>query len=624
MALIFADRVKDSSTTTGTGTFTISGTAATGYQTFNSGIGVGNTCYYCIAGQAGSTDPTEWEVGLGTLASATTITRSSGNVLSSSSGAGTLVTFSAGVKDVFVTSPALWATSPAFTGAMSASSGAFGGATIGTSALAVTGNTYLGGQLSVGTTDTTTAYAYIAPTQSTLQHQFAVAGTNNFNGATVQGLNLVPTLAGGASTTTLYGVISNPKFTGVTGTVTGVIGVQSNPQYNSSGSITNFSALITNIAIGTSGTGAITSAYSNRAQAPTINAAAAITNFYQYFAQEAAPGSGTITNAYSYYGSQTTASGATNNWNLYMTGNAPNYLAGQLSIGSTTITNAFIYLVPSTTLQYQVWMQGTNTTTNAAPVGVYINPNVNGTSSATSMYGLNVVPIFGPQTSAVVGSIYAISGNCYLNTAVMPTTMVGVRGLINLASAATGGTVTNTYSVMADSPSIATSASTITNANGFYAANIAHGTTQTITNAYGFYGNQSTTGATNNWNLYMAGAAPNYLNSNLLIGTTTVPSTNGNLVQSGLHATSAAAPTIASATTIAPTTQIVFISGTTAIATITAPNPISAGGGQITLIPTGAFTTTTAGNIALASTAVVSKALIMTYDTTTAKWYPSY
>ena len=89
-------------------------------------------------------------------------------------------------------------------------------------------------------------------------------------------------------------------------------------------------------------------------------------------------------------------------------------------------------------------------------------------------------------------------------------------------------------------------------------------------------------------------------------------------------ATSAAAPTIASAATIAPAKNITFISGVAAIDTITAPSPISTGGGTITLIPTGIFTTTTAGNIALASTAVVSKALTMTYDVTTAKWYPSY
>ena len=93
---------------------------------------------------------------------------------------------------------------------------------------------------------------------------------------------------------------------------------------------------------------------------------------------------------------------------------------------------------------------------------------------------------------------------------------------------------------------------------------------------------------------------------------------------SGVIGTAAAAPTIASATTIAPTQQIVFVSGTAAIATITPPAPIASGGGQITLIPTGAFTTTTAGNIAIVTTAVVGKALVMTYDTTAAKWYPSY
>jgi hypothetical protein len=95
-------------------------------------------------------------------------------------------------------------------------------------------------------------------------------------------------------------------------------------------------------------------------------------------------------------------------------------------------------------------------------------------------------------------------------------------------------------------------------------------------------------------------------------------------IATGLFATAAAAPTIASAGTIAPTTPIAFISGTATISTITAPSPISAGGGQITLIPTGLWATNTAGNIALATTAVVNKALTLTFDTTTGKWYPSY
>lgn len=92
----------------------------------------------------------------------------------------------------------------------------------------------------------------------------------------------------------------------------------------------------------------------------------------------------------------------------------------------------------------------------------------------------------------------------------------------------------------------------------------------------------------------------------------------------GIPAVNAAAPTIASASTIVPVTAIVFVSGTTAIDTITPTAALLAGGGKVILIPTGLFTTTTAGNIALGSTAVVSKALTMVYDSATSKWYPSY
>lgn len=92
----------------------------------------------------------------------------------------------------------------------------------------------------------------------------------------------------------------------------------------------------------------------------------------------------------------------------------------------------------------------------------------------------------------------------------------------------------------------------------------------------------------------------------------------------GVIGAAGAAPTVASATTIAPTTSIVFVSGTTTIETITAPAPIDTRGGSITIIPTGIFVTGVTGNIALASTSVVSKALTMTYDPTSVKWYPSY
>lgn len=98
MALVVKDRVKVTATTTGTGTFTL-GAAVAGYQAF-SVIGDGNTTYYAISGQGS----TEWEVGLGTYATAgTTLART---VVLSSSNSNLAVNFSAGTKDVFCTYPA--------------------------------------------------------------------------------------------------------------------------------------------------------------------------------------------------------------------------------------------------------------------------------------------------------------------------------------------------------------------------------------------------------------------------------------------------------------------------------------------------------------------------------------
>jgi hypothetical protein len=74
---------------------------------------------------------------------------------------------------------------------------------------------------------------------------------------------------------------------------------------------------------------------------------------------------------------------------------------------------------------------------------------------------------------------------------------------------------------------------------------------------------------------------------------------------------------------IAPTSGLFHITGALAITGITVP-PGCATGCQITIIPDGAFTTTNATNIAIASTAVVSKALIMTWEPVAAKWFPSY
>ena len=103
MALVLADRVRETTTVAGTGTATLLG-AVTGYQSF-AVIGNSNTTYYTISGQGTA----EWEVGIGTYTSSgTTLARTT--VLASSN-SGSLVSFSAGTKDVFVTYPserAVW------------------------------------------------------------------------------------------------------------------------------------------------------------------------------------------------------------------------------------------------------------------------------------------------------------------------------------------------------------------------------------------------------------------------------------------------------------------------------------------------------------------------------------
>jgi len=97
MALVLADRVKETTTTTGTSDFVLGG-AVSGFQTFSSGVGNSNTTYYAVS--LGS----DYEVGLGTL-SGDGLTLARTTVLQSSN-ADAKVVFAAGSKDVFVTYPA--------------------------------------------------------------------------------------------------------------------------------------------------------------------------------------------------------------------------------------------------------------------------------------------------------------------------------------------------------------------------------------------------------------------------------------------------------------------------------------------------------------------------------------
>jgi hypothetical protein len=141
MALIVADRVQETSTTTGTGSLTLGG-AVTGFQAFSSVLSTGDTTYYTIADQGGA----NWEVGLGTFTSPSTLARTT---ILSSSNAGSAVNFTAGSKAVFITYPA-------GRSVLSNSSGVVPVAAGGTGAATLTANNVLLG-------NGTSAVQFVAP-----------------------------------------------------------------------------------------------------------------------------------------------------------------------------------------------------------------------------------------------------------------------------------------------------------------------------------------------------------------------------------------------------------------------------------------------------------------------------
>lgn len=109
MSFVIADRVKETSTTTGTGALSLAG-AQVGFRSFSSVCSVGDTCYYAVQAVDGSGAPTgEWETGYGTYSGANTLTRTT--VLASSN-ANAAVNFASGTKQVWVTVPAAQAAWP--------------------------------------------------------------------------------------------------------------------------------------------------------------------------------------------------------------------------------------------------------------------------------------------------------------------------------------------------------------------------------------------------------------------------------------------------------------------------------------------------------------------------------
>jgi hypothetical protein len=149
MAFVLNDRVKETTTTTGTGAVTLAG-AVSSFETFGTGIGNNNQTYYAIVHKSLN----EWEVGVGTLnASSTTLTRTT---VISSTNSDIAQNFQAGEKEVFCTYPGSRAPSAGMTATtyvtthnatisdtQTMDSGVLAGPVSITGSLSITGNLYI-------------------------------------------------------------------------------------------------------------------------------------------------------------------------------------------------------------------------------------------------------------------------------------------------------------------------------------------------------------------------------------------------------------------------------------------------------------------------------------------------
>ena len=265
MALVINDRVRETTTVTGTGSATLLG-AVTGYQSF-SVIGNGNTTYYTIADQGGP----NWEVGLGTWSTGGTLARTT--VLASSN-SGSLVNFTTGTKDVFVTYPseeAIYNNGTSIVGptgsSVAVANGGTGATTLaangviygnGTGAVGVTavGTT---GQVLVGNTGAAPSWATVS---SSLVSSFS-AGTTGFtpSTATTGAVTLSGTLniANGGTGITSFGTgVQTALGQNVTGS--GGIALATSPSFTTPNLGTPSAATLTNatglpVATGISGLG---------------------------------------------------------------------------------------------------------------------------------------------------------------------------------------------------------------------------------------------------------------------------------------------------------------------------------------------------------------------------------
>lgn len=266
---------------------------------------------------------------------------------------------------------------------------------------------YFAGGVGIGSTSLNNGYFTLAGTQTSSTAMSYVGGTNQYTGTSVHGMLLNTTLTGTSAVTTSYGVALNPSGTFAAGATVGNFGgINNNPSLTGAVTPTNYYGIQTQQFFGAGALGGtVTTAAAYQASNPSFNAATT-TNITTYAAFRASSASNsalnTITNIYAFQGLQNITA-SSNAYNLFMNGNARNYLAGALGIANTT-PDATLAVTGTANVSGNAVFGGTLTTTSY----VKTTPTTVASLVAAATAGAGARSFVSDSTVAAAGNFGAI------------------------------------------------------------------------------------------------------------------------------------------------------------------------------------------------------------------------